>query len=351
MATDSNQDIQPDGNVFEGLEPSASGTTKSGKAAVVFRAMISPVSGTGEVIEADGVAWAEKRLGARTLQILRRVSAQMRRHISQVTGIKKSQILPAIATQPHGCSLALILRDESAVPEPQLGLAKQCGAWLAGDLVKRLQALAGLSDPASLGASTPPNPETKDAPGGRATARPTERAHVIDSFIGAFAAAGERANGGQLSVAVALEEGVLTAPCAVVCAPPAMQEESIQAPWKLTAVLLNTVSRAVMRVRDVRDDRVILVSIEGCPEALLDLRLLAKSGPVVLTVAGDPGGNAALQLISIDELDTNNWVLEAPYFQALLRRLEVRWQELENVGLLPTLSSSIQTTQRDRQDR
>ncbi len=324
------------------LDGDAPWPPSTGNAVVLFQALISPSVGAREVIEADGVAWADRELSARTLQVLRRVRPQMRRFIRRASGVKKNSLQAVIATRPRGCSLAFILRDASLVSEEKLKLAQSCGAQLGENLLRQLELRAG--------AAELPAAEPEGALSEAKKREQEERAVVITSLIDAVAAAGARAVGGHLSV------GVVRQDCESPALWPVQPQQSVENPvasearWHLTAVLLDRERKSVMRVRDFKSGRVLFVSFAGTPAMQLDLRLLAEGGPVVLEVAGDESGgiHAPLQLITFHGLDAGSWTAEANFLQHLLHRLEKHWNQLAEVNLLPPLESAIKGTKEDR---
>lgn len=336
MATRINQEPTQDR-----LDRDAPWPPGTGNVVVLFQALISPSVGAREVIEADGVAWADRELGARTLRVLRSVRPQIRRFIRRASGINENALQAVIATRPGGCSLALILRDASLVSEEKLKLAQSCGAQLGENLLRQLQLRAGVAEL--------PAAEPEGALSEAKKREQEERAVLITSLIDAVAAAGERAVGGHLSVGVVQQDCESPALWPVQPQQPVENPVASQARRRLTAVLLKKVSKSVMRVREFVSGRVMFVSFRGAPEVLTDLRLLAETGPVILEVEGDEtgGARAPLQLITLVGPDTDYWTVEAPHFASVLRRLIVHWRLLARVGLLPPLSFPDEPTGRD----
>ncbi len=298
---------------------------------VVFRLRISTPEKPGVTAGAGG--WATKTLCAKALQVLRRSALSARRHISRASQIPTRAIAPMVRTSAEGCFIGLVVTSHKAVTQDRLDKAHAAGAALVQTVLVGLRAHCNWTE-ANAGALENSAEESADAAGSRAT-----RMLIAEQFFSALITAAETTHGSTLDVTQGSPDAEIEEPITITADPNRPDPFKESPPWRLVCRLESMVSKHVMRVRQVSDQRSIRVVITGFPTMRVDFRLLQGGGPLILEVTGrvDLAADVepVVRLVAQLGLATQHWFDHTELLETLAQRIEFHSRALHAAGLLP----------------
>lgn len=301
---------------------------------IVFRLRISTPVMPGAAVGAG--IWAKRVLCAKALGVLRRSAASARLHISMASQIPQRAIVDVLRTVGEDCEIGIAVLTHETVTQDRLNKALAAGAALLQTVLAGVRCECRWSD------DEPPIDKPDEAVTQRA------RMLIAERFFSNLTTAASTTSGGTLTVRTGLpaEESEEPLPVTAGPMPPELFNET--EPWHLVARLERMVSKNVMLVRRIDDQRAIRVVIAGFPTLRVDFRLLQGAGPLTLEVSGRVDATSevdpTVRLIGQLGLATQHWSDHVDLLETLAQRLEIHRRVLQDAGLLVTTSDQNQTT-------